>query len=299
MRASFVFSEVFTGLRRNVTMTVAMILTAAISLAMLGAGMIVMQSVELTKQNYLDDLQIAIFLNEDVSKNDKNCTQPTCEAIKQALEKHPAVSSQVFVNQDQAYEKAKQLFKDQPEITDAVSKNAFPASMQVQLKDPTRSDVLIRDFKDMPGVSRIHDDSQVVDKIVDGLNVFRNIAFIVAIVLLIAAILLISNMIQISAYTRRTEVGIMRLVGATRWYTQLPFLIEAMVAGLIGSVVAIAGLFGLQQVVPSTFAKQMDAVISFPGSAFTLLTVAPAMIAVSLIISAVVSYVTLRLYVRH
>ena len=95
---------------------------------------------------------------------------------------------------------------------------------------------------DQVGVRNVIDQRDVVAKLFDFLGGVRNATFALALVQALAALLLISNTVQVAAFTRRTEVGIMRLVGATRWYTQLPFMIEAVVAGLVGAVLAIAGL---------------------------------------------------------
>ncbi len=98
-------------------------------------------------------------------------------------------------------------------------------------------------FGTRPGVESVLNQRELVERLFSVLNGVRNAAFAIAIVQAVAAILLIANMVQIAAFTRRTEVGIMRLVGATRWYTQLPFLLEAVVAALVGAVLAIVGLF--------------------------------------------------------
>lgn len=299
MRASFVFSEVSTGLRRNVTMTVAMILTTAISLVMFGLGLMVVKAVDLTKDNYLDELEVAVFMTDDISQQDTGCTQQPCATLKRDLEMNPAVASVVYRNQDEAYQVFKKAFKNEPTMLDLASPQAIPASLQVRLKSPEQSGAIVKAYTERPGVSLIHDGGETVDRLIDSLRVMRNVTFVGSLVLLLAALLLIANMIQISAYTRRTEVGIMRLVGATRWYTQLPFLLEAMVAGAIGAGLAIAGLLGMQLVVPSGFASQLQNVIKFPSTFYTAFVISPILMLTAMVISSLVGYVTLRLYVRH
>src|SRR5690606_41251551 len=122
------------------------------------------------------------------------------------------------------------------------SPTAVPASLDVRLVDRARSQASVQEFRNQPGVAKRQDGGEDVDRLAEGLNLFRNGAFVISVVLLIAALLLIANMIQVSAFTRRTEVSIMRLIGATRWYITLPLLLETIVAGPVIVLVAIAEL---------------------------------------------------------
>jgi cell division transport system permease protein len=299
MRFSFVFSEVVTGLRRNVTMTVAMIITTAISLGLLGGGLLIVRLIDKMSEIYYDRVEVALFLTEDVSTNDVTCTQQPCVDLRRDLEATPGVESVVLETREQAYERFKQIFETQPELIELARPQALPASFRVKLEDPERFPVIEQEFSTRPGVLSVKDQGTFLERLFELLNGIRNATFAIAVVQALAAVLLISNTIQISAYTRRTEVGIMRLVGATRWYTQLPFLIEALVAGVIGAVAAIIGL------VVAKYAF-LDKILAAPIEAniiprLTLLDVAvvsPILLLVAVGISAVTGYVTLRLYVR-
>jgi cell division transport system permease protein len=297
MRASFVFSEVLTGLRRNVTMTIAMILTTAVSLAMLGGGLLAVRTIDKMKANFLAEVEVQVSLVEDISANDKNCSQPLCAGLRESLQNNPGVESVVYENRDAAYERFKKLFASQPELLQLTDRDALPASLQVKLKDPDRTGAIIQEYTGKPGVKQVDDQKKFLDRVFNVFNGIRNIAFGIALVMAIAALLLIANTIQVSAFTRRTEVGIMRLVGATRWYTQLPFLLEAVVAGVVGAVLGIVFLL----LAKLSF---LDSVLT--GEVFPQITtlellfpVAPILLAVSIVISAITGYVTLRLYVRH
>ena len=109
----------------------------------------------------------------------------------------------------------------------------------MKLKDPDRSESIVQEYGTKPGVRKVDDQKKFLDRVFNAFNGVRNMAFGAALIMAIAALLLIANTIQVSAFTRRTEVGIMRLVGATRWYTQLPFLLEAVVAGAVGAILGI------------------------------------------------------------
>jgi len=297
MRASFVFSEVVTGLRRNVTMTIAMILTTAVSLAMLGFGLLAVRTIDKMKANFLAEVEVSVILVDDVSANDKNCKQPLCSGLLQSLQNNPGVESAVFESRDDAYKRFQQIFASQPELLELTGPEALPASLQVKLKDPDRSAAIIQEYSGKPGVKKVNDQKKFLDRVFNLFNNGRNIAFGIALVMAVAALLLIANTIQVSAFTRRTEVGIMRLVGATRWYTQLPFLLEAVVAGAVGALLGVGFLLAMK-------VSFFDTV--FTGEVFPQITtlevlfpVAPILFAVSMVISAITGYVTLRLYVRH
>ncbi|WP_439376992.1 permease-like cell division protein FtsX [Amycolatopsis lexingtonensis] len=297
MRASFVFSEVVTGLRRNVTMTIAMMLTTAVSLAMLGGGLLAVRTIDKMKSNFLADVEVSVYLTDDISAADKNCTQALCQSLRSDLQSNNGVESVVFENRDQAYDRFKKIFESQPELIALTGPESLPASLHVKLKDPDRSDSIVQEYATKPGVRKVDDQKKFLDRVFNAFNGVRNMAFGAALIMAIAALLLIANTIQVSAFTRRTEVGIMRLVGATRWYTQLPFLLEAVVAGAVGAVLGIIMLI-------ITKAGFLDSV--FTGDVFPKITmlellfpVAPILLAVSVVISAITGYVTLRLYVRH
>ncbi|WP_409495601.1 permease-like cell division protein FtsX [Amycolatopsis sp. cmx-11-12] len=297
MRASFVFSEVVTGLRRNVTMTIAMILTTAVSLAMLGFGLLAVGTIDKMKANFLADVEVSVYLVNDISSGDPNCSQSACQALRQDLQGNDGVESVVFENREQSYERFKKMFESQPELLALTGPEALPASLHVKLKNPERSQAIIQEYTGKPGVSKVDDQQKALDRVFNALNGVRNLAFGAALIMAVAALLLIANTIQVSAFTRRTEVGIMRLVGATRWYTQLPFLLEAVVAGLVGAIIGIVFLV-------LTKVLLLDLVLTgdvFPavGMLELLFPVAPILLAVSVIISAITGYVTLRLYVRH
>lgn len=299
MRASFIFSEVVNGLRRNVTMTVAMVITTAISLTMFGGGLLVVRLIDKTNSIYYDRVEVMVFLTDEVSTNDVGCTQQPCTDLRRDLESAPGVQSVVLETKEQAFERFKQLFASQPELIELTRAQAIPAFFRVKLDDPERFPAVQASFAGRPGVRNVKDQGDYIDRLFTIMGGIRNLVFLIALVAALAAVLLISNMIQISAYTRRTEVGIMRLVGATRWYTQLPFLIEAVVAGLVGAVIAAIGLIAVKLALLDTlFKSTFDASILPRLGMLDVLWVSPILLVVAVAISAVTGYVTLRLYVR-
>lgn len=301
MRASFIFSEVFAGLRRNITMTVAMILTTAISLGLFGSGLLVVQMAGKTEQIFLDRVEVQLFLTDDISSGDPQCETDICRSLRSDLESDPSVVSVQYLNREDAViDATDRVFKDQPELAQLVSPESFPASFKIKLSDPERFGVIEEQFGTRPGVESILNQRELVERLFSVLGGVRNAAFAIATIQAIAAVLLIANMVQIAAFTRRTEVSIMRLVGATRWYTQLPFLLEAVVAAAVGAVLAIAGLFTAKNLfIDDVLAGLYDANIIARISDSDILFVSPILVLVGVGMAAVTAYITLRLYVRE
>ena len=240
MRVNFVVREVATGLRRNVTMTVAMILTTAISLGLVGTGLLAADDrphrAALQRQ-----LEVQVSLTADISAADTDCSQAVCSGLKATLQNSPLVASVRYESQQQAYERYQQLFKGQS-LAELVRPQSLPATLRVKLNDPERYAGRPRGDDGQNGVRNVIDQRDFLAKLFNLLNGVRNATIAVAVVQALAALLLISNTIQVAAFNRRDEIGIMRLVGASRWYTQLPFLLEAVVAGVVGAVLASLGI---------------------------------------------------------
>ncbi|MCP3798499.1 permease-like cell division protein FtsX [Allokutzneria sp. A3M-2-11 16] len=299
MRASFVFSEVITGLRRNITMTIAMILTTAISLGLLGGGLLIVRLIDNTEKLYYDKVEVSVFLTNDVSASDLQCQQQICSGLRQSLDNNAIVEDVVYQNREDAYTRFKEIFSAQPELVKLTRPESLPASFRVKLKDPQRFDAISKEYTGKVGVLRVVDQDVLLNQLFEFFGSFRNATFAVALVQALAALLLISNTIQVSAFTRRTEVGIMRLVGATRWYTQLPFLIEAVVAGLTGAILALAGLFFAKGTfVDDVLKAPIEANIIAPLGYADVFQVSLLLFPIGAVISAITGYVTLRLYVR-
>ena len=296
MRAAFLVNEVFTGLRRNVTMTIAMILTTAISIGLFGGGLLVVRLADQSRAIYLERVESQVFLNNDISAVDPTCDSEPCKALRAQIESREDVKSVRFLNKDEAYTDAITKF---PEYKDVASPDSFPASFIVKLNDPEQNQAFDAAMQGQPGVLNVLNQKDLIDRLFAVLDGLSRAAFAIAVVQAISAILLIANMVQVAAYTRRTEIGIMRMVGATRWYTQLPFLLEAVLAATIGVVLAILGLIVvralfLENALDQFYKANLIARIDYAD----ILYIAPAMFVVGVAMAAVTAYVTLRLYVR-
>jgi cell division transport system permease protein len=293
MRVNFVLSEVATGLRRNLTMTVAMILTTAISLGLMGTGLLIAGMISDMKEIYYDKVQVSIFLADDVTDEQRT-------DIEARLDASPEVANVVYESKDQAYERFQQQFSQQPELVENTPADALPESFRVELVNPERYPVIAEEFPNgQAGVDQVRDEGDFLDRLFSLLNGARNATIAVAVVQALAALLLISNTIQLAAFNRRNETNIMRLVGASRWYTQLPFILEAAVAGLIGALLAVGGLILTKVLfVDRTLAGPIKAGIIPPVDWSAIAFISPIIAAAGVGLAGVAAYVTLRLYVR-
>jgi cell division transport system permease protein len=293
MRVNFVLSEVATGLRRNLTMTVAMILTTAISLGLMGTGLLIAGMISDMKEIYYDKVQVSIFLADDVTDEQRT-------AIETQLKDSPEVKNYIYESKDEAYQRFQQQFSQQPELVQNTPADALPESFRVELVNPERYPVIAEEFPNgKNGVDQVRDEGDFLDRLFSLLNGARNATIAVAVVQALAALLLISNTIQLAAFNRRNETNIMRLVGASRWYTQLPFILEAAVAGLIGALLAVGGLILTKVLfVDKTLAGPIKAGIIPPVDWSAIATISPIITAAGVGLAGVAAYVTLRLYVR-
>ena len=299
MRAGFLFSEVRIGLRRNLTMTFAVIVTTAISLSLLGIGLLSNSQVNAMKDYWYDKIEVSVYLCGSLSES-PSCAGGVVNAeqrlgIKNDLEALPVVQSVFYESQSEAYTRFQERFKDSA-IAQNVTSDQLPESFRVKLKDPTQYAVVVSAFSGRPGVDVVQDQRSILEKFFKLLNVLRNGALLVGLFSVLTAGLLISNTLRIAAFNRRRETGVMKLVGASSWSIQLPFLLEGIISALIGWVFATGLLAGLKSVVDSKVAPLLTFTNFFGwnevwvASAWLLLA--------GLGVSTIASVVTLRRYLK-
>jgi cell division transport system permease protein len=299
MRAQFVFHEVWIGLRRNLTMTIALVVVVAISLSLLGTGLLFVKQVQATRNFFQGRFQLSVYLCTQDSSNPqciKNGPANASEkaAIRQELSRMSQVASVTYVNQSQAY----QQFKlELPTLANSVTPGEVPDSFQIRLKN-TQADatVVSETVNGAPGVDQIVDDSSILSRFYGLLNGARDMVVVIAIILVIAAILLVANTIRLSAFNRRRETSIMRLVGASNFYIQLPFLVEGVIAGVCGWLVAT----GLLIAVKSLWLDSLQQYFPFPVvlTATDLIEVIILAMVLGVLLTGATSFLTLRRYLR-
>jgi len=299
MRAQFVLHEVWIGLRRNLTMTIALVVVVAISLSLLGTGLLFVQQVNNTRTYWQGRVQLSVYLCTKASSSSQ-CTRngPATPAeiasIKQTLQRLPQVASVDYVSQAAAYQQFKSEF---PSMVNSVTPSEIPDSYEVRLKN-TQADtaIVVQTVNGAPGVDQIVDNSAILDKFYRLLSGARNAVVVIAIILIIAAILLVANTIRLSAFNRRRETSIMRLVGASNFYVQLPFLVEGVIAGLFGWLVAAGLLVAVKSLWLDTLQQYFPFNVQLTSA--NLFEVIILAMILGVLLTGATSFLTLRRYLR-
>ncbi|MBC7591259.1 MAG: ABC transporter permease [Salinibacterium sp.] len=244
MRLGLILGEAGSGLRRNVSMVISVILVTFISLTFVGAAILLQMQIGQMKDYWYDRAQVAVYMCTGVD-NTGNCTQAAAtqaqienvEAQLNSPTLGPYIQKYEFETRDQAYANLQDQFADQP-FAAFVTPDDLNESFRVNLIDPTNADVLIESLSGAAGVQDVEDQRGLLDQIFSILNAASYTAIGVAALMLVAAVLLIATTIRLSAFSRRRELGIMRLVGASNRFIQTPFILEGVFASLIGSLMA-------------------------------------------------------------
>jgi cell division transport system permease protein len=247
MQLRYVFSELGQGLRRNLTMHVAVILTLFVSLTLVGLGVLLNQQADKAAQHWGSQLQITVWLCKAQDDN-PSCTGEVTDAQKsdilEKVEENPEVADYHTESKEEAFEKVKELLG--PERFEgpnpAATAEDMPESVWIELKDPEEYEGITSAVVGLDGVSGIRDMREVLEPIYGSINALQWGALGTAAFLVLAALLLVGNTIRLAAFARRKEIGIMRLVGASTLYIALPFLLEALVTAIVGVVLAGAAL---------------------------------------------------------
>jgi cell division transport system permease protein len=250
VQLTYVFSELASGLKRNVSMTLAVIVTIFVSLTLVGVGLLLNAQAEKAEEYWGSKLQITVFLCNQNSAT-PNCvngevTGAQKNGIEQVLNTNDEVASWRLQSKQEAYDKWKSAYISDDETERRVYESIKPSDMQesywVQLKDPERFLGIKSQVEGLQGVNSVRDLREVLKPIYFWMNVMKWGAIGVAAFLVVAAVLQVGNTIRMAAFARRREIGIMRLVGASSLYIQLPFLLESLLAALLGVALASAAL---------------------------------------------------------
>jgi cell division transport system permease protein len=290
MRAKYVLSEVATGLWRNVTMTVAMMITMAVSLTMLGASLLLYMQVNSMKSFFYDKIEVSIFLKNDVTEAQRTQLQGDLRADS-------LVQNVIYESREVAWQRFKTQFRDAPDLVNATKPDSLPESFRVKLKDAEQFQKINDKYKGKAGINEIVDQRQLLGKVFGILGSMQNAALVVALFQGLAALLLVANTIQVAAYSKRREVAVMKLVGASNWFIQSPFVLEAVFAGLVGALVAFGILVGMKFFLIDGSLKSLANLLT-PVPWRNIFLMLPLLAGIGSVVSAVTGWVTLRFYVR-
>ena len=246
-------TEALSGLRRNFSMALAVIVTMWVSLSLFGVGLLAAQQVDLIKGRWYDKIEITVFLcTKDSSgancEAGQNATDAQRQAIEAALQANPEVQTVYYQSKAEAFEEFSEAYADSPILASMTADN-MQDNFRIKLTNPEEYQGVRSAVAGMPGVQAVQDLRQYLEPLFDWLNLARWLTVGASALLLLAAALQIGNTIRMAAFSRRREIGIMRLVGASNVYIMAPFLIESLVAALVGALLACGTLATLEQFV--------------------------------------------------
>lgn len=246
MRYRHILAETWSGITRNFTMTLAVIVTMWVSLTLFGGGLLAYQQVELMKGRWYDKIEISVFLCSEVMSGDhctagQDVTAAQKKTIQATLENNPQVSKVYFESKQGAFADFQDAYRNSP-ILDTLTVDQMQESYRVKLNNPEQYQGVVSAVIGLPGVQAVQDLRQFLDPFFRILRTVQNLTIAASVLLLASAALQIGNTIRLTAFARRREIGIMRLVGASNLYITLPFLFESIFASVIGAALACATL---------------------------------------------------------
>jgi cell division transport system permease protein len=303
MRFRHIFSETGAGLRQNLTMTLAVVMTMWVSLSLFGAGLLANQQVELMKGRWYEKIEISIFLctpyvSGDQCEPGQGVTQAQKDAIQQALVTNPEVAPDgvFFESKQEAWDEFRRAYEGNP-IQDSLTVDQMQESFRVKLKNPEQYQGVVSAVVGLKGVQNVQDLRKYLDPFFRTLGFLQWGTLLASGLLLFAAALQIANTIRLATFARRREIGIMRLVGASNLYITLPFLLEAVLSALVGAGLACATLAsGVYFVITRKAQVSLQALpwIGWSEAGLAMAGVA----AVGLVLSIIPTLVTTRKYLR-
>lgn len=306
MRLGFLFGEVANGMRRNTSMFIAVVLVTMVSLFFLGSGLLAQRQVDTLKGYWYDKVQVSIFLCTPDTTDIAACagggvTEAQREQLRSDLDRlEGLVENYWYESNEEAYERFREQFQNSP-VLDSIPQEAIPESFRVQLADPTKYEVVASAFEGAPGVESVEDQREVVDKLFTFLNAISLSAVALAAAMVLCAVLLISTTIRLTAWSRRRETNIMRLVGASAFTIHFPFLVETVLATLLGAVLAVGLLWSMINYGISGFLTDLLAgqtgMIGLIGSR-DLWVITPVLVGGAVLLAVITSWLAVRRHVR-
>jgi cell division transport system permease protein len=285
-RFGYFFRETFTAVRRNALVTFAAISTVFISLFLLGGSLLVERQVRLMAGEWASKVEVSVFIRDAASPEQ-------IEALSRKISEMPEVQQVFFESREEAYARFKTLFRDSTSLIENVDADAMPQSFRVKLKDPEKFAVIRARLAGDPTVEEVRDEQRLLKNLFAVTRVLRTGVQAVAVIMLVAAAGLIGNTVRMAVFARRKEIAIMKLVGATNWFIRIPFLIEGVVEGLLGAVMAVLGIFAMKVLFIDPLRGQVSFVPTWVGTGEILSTI-PWIIGAGILIAAVASLVAMR-----
>ncbi|MGN7967871.1 permease-like cell division protein FtsX [Microbacterium sp. 22296] len=304
MRFGLILSEAFTGLRRNASMVISVILVTFVSLTFVGAAMLMQMQIGKMQSYWADRAQVAVFMcasssNTDTCAAGEPATQQQIDDVKATLDGQalaPLIRDYTFQTSDEVFADAQQQLPE--DILGVVTADQFNATFSINLVDQSQSDVITEAFSGRTGVEDVQDQLQYLEPLFQALTVATYVAVGIAGLMLIAAVLLIATTIRLSAFARRKELGIMRLVGASNRFIQTPFVVEGVLAALVGSALASVAVWAIVGVGVNQYLRDRIGFITSWVDVGDVAVVIPVIVVVGVILAALSASFAIRRWLR-
>lgn len=239
-RLGFLLEEAFTNMRRNPFVVAGAVLAVFVSLFLAFAALGIQELFRVNTLQWQDGNHVIVFL-KDASDG---ITLDSQVALRTEIEGWELVEATEYVDKQAAFEEFKELFPNSP-LPDNIDPNTLPASIRIRLSDSTKYREVVFNLVDQPAVLEVVAPGEAIENVALVSRVLNWVGFGLAGAQAVAAVVLISNTIRMAIYARREEVAIMRLVGASNWFIRVPFLVEGMVEGIAGAILAVFGVWVL------------------------------------------------------
>ncbi|MFC8682626.1 permease-like cell division protein FtsX [Microbacterium ureisolvens] len=303
MRFGLIMSEAFTGLRRNLSMVVSVVLVTFVSLTFVGAAILIQMQIGTMRDFWVERAQVAVYMCTNISTpatcSNGEASPEQVEEVRAKLEGSalaPLIRELQFLDHQQAYDELLQIAGE--ENASVITPDQVNETFRITLVDPSQSDVIIEAFSGIQGIEQVQDQMQYLDPLFSALTIATYIAVGIAVLMLIAAVLLIATTIRLSAFARRRELGIMRLVGASNRFIQTPFILEGVFAALLGSLLACAAVIaGVHFGVDTYLRNRVDFVTTWVDVGDAWLVV-PVLILVGVVLAALSAGFAIRRWLR-
>jgi cell division transport system permease protein len=290
-RIGYFMRETLVSLRRNLLMTLAGIITVAVSLCVLGGALLLSRLVDHGTQRWKDGVELEVFMNV-------RATQGQIQALNRSLANDKDVRSYRYLDKQAAYEEFKRLFSDQPDLVQTTDPEALPASYRVAPEKAELTETVSERYKTHPGVDEVKTAEEEVKKLLSATSWIRSAFIVIFFLLLAASLFLIVNTIRLATFARRREIEVMKLVGASNWFVRIPFMLEGLVQGVIGAAFAFGAVYGLKEVVTNAIARDSDFSRGFYVSGGDAYTIGIYVIVLGALIGVICSIVGLRRFIE-
>ena len=290
-RASYFARETLVSLRRNLLMTIAGIITVTVSLCVLGGAWMLNTLVNHGTDRWKNGVELEIFMNVDA-------TDGQVQAVQRQLSNDPDVRSFRYLTKQDALKEFRRLFRDQPDLVNSVDAASLPSSFRVAPVRAELTQVVADRFESQPGVDEVKTAEKQVKQLLSATAWIRTAFVVIFALLLFASLFLIVNTIRLATFARRREIEVMKLVGASNWFVRIPFMLEGLVQGVIGALIAFLAMIGLQNVLTNAIARNSDFSRGFYVTSSDAVTIGVMLVAIGASIGVIGALIGLRRFIE-